>query len=535
MSVSLARWRAVVRLELVTQRREPMTALYILVFGLLAAAFTAGGPVELVRNRGDVPRDAAWSMLLASTALTAFGQVITTMVAATVVLRDEQDRVASLLAATRLTRLEYLLGKLVAALLILVLIYTAIPAGLVIGAIVAGASVSAALSACLPPFVILVLPTMLAVGALQFATGVLSGRLWVIVAQGLMLIWFWSACADAALSTSTGVVASWLDPFGSTAVLRETARWSDTERASRAMPITSALIGSRLLWLLVGSAAACAAVMRGPRRAVRAQSLVAKVEPLPIRARRALRRGARTPPLYVLRATTIYTATWMLRDAGWRVLAALGAINVGVHAFLHARGSTVGADTTAIALRALHVDARLFLILLATIYAGELVWRERDDRSAPLFDAVPAGDGELLVGRVVGVVAAQCLLVFVLSVVAALCAAVSGHGSIRVAGYVTAVANSVLLPFIAWMLLALSVHVLLQQKVVAHLVCIAAWMLAVVTSTIDAAPTKGDVLSRSWLVATALALLVSWLGWVRGERLAASSRYHAAVQRVELL
>ena len=113
MSGSMERMRAVLRLELLTQRREPLTVLYVLVLGLLAAAFAAAGPVELVRNRGAVPRDAAWSMLLASTALTAFGQVITTMVAATVVLRDEQDRVAAQLFVTRLTRGEYLTGKFI--------------------------------------------------------------------------------------------------------------------------------------------------------------------------------------------------------------------------------------------------------------------------------------------------------------------------------------------------------------------------------------------------------------------------------------
>ena len=138
MRGSVQRVAAVVRLELLTQRREPLTALYMLVFVLLAATFAAAGPVELVRDRGRVPRDAAWSLMLASTALTAFGQVITTMVAATVVLRDRADRVDEFLRATLLQPREYLTGKLLAALGLLCVIYTAIPVGLVCGAVIGG-------------------------------------------------------------------------------------------------------------------------------------------------------------------------------------------------------------------------------------------------------------------------------------------------------------------------------------------------------------------------------------------------------------
>ena len=55
MMPSIARMAAVVRLELRTQRREPLTLLYVLVLGLLSMAFAAAGPVELVRGRGAVP------------------------------------------------------------------------------------------------------------------------------------------------------------------------------------------------------------------------------------------------------------------------------------------------------------------------------------------------------------------------------------------------------------------------------------------------------------------------------------------------
>lgn len=64
-AMSRGRIASVIRLELLVQRREPLTALYMLVLGLLAMAFAAAGPVELVRGRGGVPRDSGWSLMLA--------------------------------------------------------------------------------------------------------------------------------------------------------------------------------------------------------------------------------------------------------------------------------------------------------------------------------------------------------------------------------------------------------------------------------------------------------------------------------------
>lgn len=522
MNGAVQRVLAVARLELLTQRREPLTGLYALVLGLLAAAFAAAGPVELVRGRGAVPRDASWSLMLASTALTAFGQIITTMVAATVVLRDRQDRVDELLTVSMLTPRQYLTGKLLAALAMLAMIYAAIPLGLVMGAVGAGGRPAAALANSLLPFLTLVLPTMLAIGALQFGIGVLSGRLWIIVGQGLLLIWCWSWVVDAISGAGASPWLPLLDPFGSAPVVRATENWTDAERAAREVSITGMSVGARLVWLALGGSVALAALLRAPRRPVFAlrRSSHARVEeaaPAWGDARRALISCSQPPPWWLgARATASYVLRWMLRDTGWRVLTVLGSLNVGIHALLDARGAAAAADLSAVAERALSMHSRLFLILLATIYAGELVWREREERSAPMFDVMPVSDSAVLLGRVAGVMIAQCAVVTALTVIA--CAGVwLGAGRPPDGVHVAAVAITVIgMDFIVWMLVALAVHVVLQQKVAAHLVCIAAW---VVGAIFLGAAEAGERSAPVWLSGAAgvAALVVARVGWVRRE------------------
>ncbi len=491
---------AVVRLEFLIHRREPLTVLYVLVFALLGAAFTASGPVDLVRDRGAVPRDAAWSIMLASTALTAFGQVITTMVAATIVLRDRTDRVTALIAITRLTEREYLVGKLTAALFILCLIYTAVPVGLLLGAVLAGGSVATALVALVPPFMLVVLPTMLSVGALQFGAGVLSGRLWVLVGLGLVLIWLWSAAAGAAGGAGPGWVPVLSDPFGSAPLLHATRDWSDADRASRVMPITAGLLANRAIWLGLGAVGASVAIGFGSRDAMHAgmastrgvsvtapsRHAVAILRGAPATAPSrhavAILRGAPATPMQGAVATARYVMRWMLRDAGWRVLAALGAVNVGVHVFLDVQGSATSEEVTRHTLAALTLHSQLFLILLATIYAGELVWREREERSDALFDAQPVSDVSLICGRLVGAMTAQLLLVVVLTTVAAIAAVLGAHRTPESLRLLHEGGTRLLIPFVSWMLISVAVHASVRQKVMGHLLLIAGWVGVVLLS-----------------------------------------------------
>ncbi len=540
MSDRLQRVAAVLRLELRIQRREPLTLLYMLVFIALGAAFAAAGPVELVRDRGAVPRDAAWSIMLASTALTAFGQVITTMVAATVVLRDRADRVADLIAATQLTSREYLAGKLIAALVMLGLIYSAVPLGLVLGAVVGGGEFVSAVRAVVPPFVLLAMPTMLAIGALQFAVGVSSGRLWVIVGQGLLLIWLWSAAVDAVAAKAAGATFLLVDPFGSAPLLAATQEWTDAERVVRPMPVTGALLWNRALWLALGGVSALGAVLRGGRRrslrATGPSDGVAVVGPLARDAgTSAARMGAAGSIARAnananaiasgawrgVGASGWYVARWMLRDTGWRVLAALGAVNVGVHAALDAAGARSSAELLQRTIGGLVLHSQLFLILLATIYAGELVWRERDDRSAPLFDALPISDRARVLGSVLGVLMAQAMVVALLTTTAAITALLSSgesFESLSAAGFVDAVFRGVLVPFWGWLLVSLAVHVVVQQKIVGHLCLIAGWVLA--SLFLGAAVTPGGPRASMtlWVLVGAVSLAVSVVGWARGTR-----------------
>ena len=130
------RLRTVAAFELRYHGREFLTGVYVAVFFLLTFGFTASDAVELVGGRGALPKNAPWVVAQAMAGVTAFGQVITAMIAATAVLRDRAARTEALLLATPLTRTEYLAGRFAGAVLVMLLVYLAIPLGALGGAVV---------------------------------------------------------------------------------------------------------------------------------------------------------------------------------------------------------------------------------------------------------------------------------------------------------------------------------------------------------------------------------------------------------------
>jgi len=480
--------RAIYHLELRIQRREPATVLYALVFLLLTFGFVSSGTVELVRDRGALPKLAPLAIALAMGGLTAFGQVITTMITASAILRDVAWRTDHLLGTTALDQRAWMLGRWAAASTIMLLVYGGLVLGVLLGAsapwVPRDVAWSTVLLRALWPWLTITVPTTIAVGALLTVAAVRTRTLLGVLGAALLLLFLWQGCEAIArrdAGNRWGTLVALADPFGTVAVQQVTREWPPSTRASALVPVTGLVGASRLLWLAVGGFAV-AGLMRGmtgglgEHRVVAGRARGGDAGPAardgPGRDGRFVTRG-RSP----LRAVAAFTSRWTWRERGWRVIALLGVLNVFAHA--------IGGDAPVPVVDATHVvalvreHARLFLILLATIYAGELLWRDRDQRVVELVESTSVSTATLIGGRLLGLIASQAVLVAAL-VSAALAGLWMRHGaSPSPSALAIGGALWVLLPFVQWLVLSLAVHVAIRHKVIAHLALIAGWVAAV--------------------------------------------------------
>ncbi len=473
---------AVYRLELRIQRREPATVLYLLVFLLLTFGFVSSGTVELVRDRGALPKLSPLAIALAMGGLTAFGQVITTMITASAILRDAAGRTDHLLATTALDGRAWMLGRWAAASTIMVLVYGGLLAGVMLGAaapwVERDVAWTSVLQRALWPWLTITVPTTLAVGAVLTAAAVRTRTLLGVLAAALALLFLWQGCEALArtnLAEPWGTLVALMDPFGTVGVQRVASGWSEAMRASSPVPVTGLVGASRLVWLGVGGLVA-GVTLRSTR----------DVLGVHVPDGRTRTRGAapsRDAPIARFggsRLATIatFTTRWTWRERGWRVVALLGVLNVFAHAIGGDAADVHGVDGGQI-VALVREHARLFLILLATIYAGELLWRDQDQRVVELVESTSVRTVTLVGGRLLGLIASQTVLVSALLLAGTLGMLVRHRTPLSIGPLVIGGALWVLLPFVQWLVLSLAVHVVIRHKVIAHLTLIAGWVAAV--------------------------------------------------------
>lgn len=529
------RFGAVLRFEVRAQWRDPLTTLYVLVFGLLSLGYASSDAVELVTNRGAVPRTASWALMLAFGGLTAFGQVITTMITTTAMLRDEAQRTRALVATSGIAPVTWFTARVGAALLIMLAVYAAIPLGVCLGTALRSGALLDAVAGATRAYLVMTVPTMITVTLLLASAALYTQRVLGVLALALLLVGVWQAALSLAGSEHMGVVAGLLDPFGNAPVLVVTRAWTEGERMVRLVPVDGLVLANRALWLVL-SLTVAASVLR--YRGHRAFSPTAPSGDggRDVRTSTVLARATSA-----LASARHFTAGWMQQDGGWRIVSVLALLNAFFNAATRPLSSVEGAVpgagspfTATLLLASEH--SRLFLILLATVYAGELVWRERDVRVQQLIDTMPAPRGTVIWGRISGLFVAQRAIVVPIAMMTLCVAAVrSSSGAFEQLTLWMAWSVFVLwLPFAQLTALSLAVHVLLDHKVLAHLLLITGWVLAVVLDGqgvamwwvrfAEAAPLvrEGDVnwpqlVTRAayWSGVSGVLLAVSWWRWPR--------------------
>src|SRR5262245_59281144 len=123
----------VFKFELAYWFKRPLTLLFFVLFFMMAFFSTASNSFLSIGGTGQIHRNAPFALAVAIGILTAIGQVITTAIAGTAVLRDAQLGTEEMLFTTRLSKAGYLMGRFAGSFVIMVVIYFGLPLGLLVG------------------------------------------------------------------------------------------------------------------------------------------------------------------------------------------------------------------------------------------------------------------------------------------------------------------------------------------------------------------------------------------------------------------
>ena len=401
----------------------------VAVYALMGFGTMASDNVSIGGGVGNVMRNAPAVVISLLGSFSVISVLLATIFVAGIALRDFEQRTAELFFATPMKKRDYLLGRFGGGVIATFAIMLAMAIGLYVGSLMPWLD-----SSRLGPtpwlayawaFGILVLPNLLFVSSLMFLLATLTRSMLYTYLGVIAFFVLWSMSGSFTSDLDSRWIGALIDPSGSAAVSEHIRYWSSAQLNSQLPELTGLLLGNRALWLAVALAMLLATF--GLFRADR--------EGIVLRRRRAATEAAEGDggaaialPQVALRSDwrahvrQYLHQSWFdlratLRGAPFIVMLVLGLLLT--FTVIKFSGLIYGTETLPVTAQMLDMiggGMSLFLIIIVTFYAGEMVWRERSMRVAEATDAYAAPDWVPLAAKmtaltgVIAVVLVACAL-----------------------------------------------------------------------------------------------------------------------------
>jgi ABC-2 type transport system permease protein len=421
------------------------------------------------------------------------GMLVTAALFGDAATRDVQWKMHPLVYSTPIRTAEYLGGRFLAALALNAVFLLGIPLGQWIaaqmpyldrqmfGPFQAGAY--------LQPYLFFLLPNLLLTGAILFALAALTRQMMPAFLGGIGLFIASLFMENYRDRITNPLVAALADPFGM-AVLEDLTRyWTPVQRNSQLIGLPTMLLWNRVLWLAVAAAVlallhwrfrfahAGGSVSRKERRraaldaAVDAEAQRAGPVAIPA-APRDFGAGARIRQVLAVARRSLeeiaVNRAFLVMLAGAVVFVFTFGWNVGAEVF----GTSTWPVTHLVAETVLAVALSPVVILLIAVFAGELVWKEREAGMSAVADAAPVPDWVMLAGRFLALVGMLVALQAVLMAAGVALQAVQGYHRFELGLYLRILFGIKLADYVLLAAVAMAVHVVVNHKYVGHLVVV---------------------------------------------------------------
>lgn len=440
---------------------------------------------------------------------TVFGGLLWLVVAAAVAgeaaARDVGTGMHPLTYTAPVGKAEYLGGRFLAAFVLNALILLAVQAGILLAVYSPGVDARVIgpfrPAAYLTAYAFISLPNAFVATAIQFSLAARSGRAMAGYVGSFLLV-FMGFFVASLLLFKQGLGAL-LDPIGIRFIVEDLAHlWTTIERNTRLIGLEGMVLTNRLLWLGIALGALAITWLRF--------RFAHRTESTPFGSLRSLRAGwwrrGTGPAGTGVTASAPISVPQVPRTFGWR-MHARQTLTIGWRSFRAIATSRVGlalltvlplltvvvvidqmvANGTPLVPTTPRVIAELtaplsdelirwvIIPLFIVFFAGELVWRERDAGLGEITDAMPGSEWAPFLGKLLGLGLVLAVFMALQTTAGMLAQVIRGHQDFEIGLYLKILLGLQLPEYLLFALLALVVHVVVDQKYVGHLVGIMAY------------------------------------------------------------
>ncbi len=436
--------------------------------------------------------------------LTLFGIIVIGAIFGTSILRDFQRDTYQILFTKPVTKFAYLGGRWAGSFVTTVLAFSGLVFGEAMGTLAPWADHTRIASGhfwwYVQPFLSITVIQIFFLGSLFFCIAALTRKIFIVYLQGVAVFMAY-LIANVVFQATRSLEHFWsaiFDPVGLRLFDSVTRYWTVAEKNTLLLPWSGVFLYNRLIWAGVGVASlvlvyalfplsveALTAVSQG-RRAAKAKQNEAE----DFRPRRSLIAG-RLPMVHqvfgpgttwaqFVSLTRMRISNILHELPFWAILVVMMVYAI-INGHFAGRVQEINVyPVTFLMVQAVEGTATLFFLIVSTMYAGELIWRERDTHFDGIHDALPMRESTDWLSKFAALVFVELFLLTVILFCGVLMQTVAGYYHYEFLQYFKELYLITFPGVLMYVLLALFLQTMLSNKFIAHGILIGFFVLNIV-------------------------------------------------------
>ena len=436
----------------------------------------------------NAPRSLAFTCSL----LGCFGAVVVAAMMGRSVQQDFEYGMQHFFFSAPIKKYQYVFGRFLGAYLVLAVVFSSIVLGAWLGTWLPGIDPERLgpqrALAYLLPYVFTLLPNLFIFGAIFFVIAALTRRMLPVYISSVVMLIGYLVAPSLARDLDFKTLAALIDPFGTTALIRLTEYWPNAERNTRLVTLEGVYLLNRAIW----SGFALVALLLGYWRFhfhAAPDSGAAKRHgegEVPLRLSSASLDTQQAPDFAQRNlAGLLVKMSWLnlretIKNIYFVVIVLAGVLTMYAGAL--DMGSLFGTNTYPVTEKVLEMVSAsftLFMLVITTFYAGELVWREREGSIALMLDALPVPNWLPLLSKLFALISLQALLSLVIMLCGMSIQVFKGYYRLDPGLYFEALFLTHLPAYALTAVLAIFLQVVINQKYLAYFAMIVYYLASV--------------------------------------------------------
>jgi ABC-2 type transport system permease protein len=491
-------FRGIFLFEIEYRKSRPATYVYAIIIFFTCFLIIAS-PIQ--RAIGQTYPNAPYLIGLWTLIMSFIFTMITSAVMGVSIVRDFDHHTEGILFSYPIKKIDYLMGRFCGSFFVLVLINSAVVLGLMAG-IVLGQYVPWEVAwrnkELLPfnlwhylhPFLVLTVCNLFATGAIFFMVGALARNTIVIYTQGIILILLFNIGNTFLADQGPSALAALIDPFGVQAVVYYTRYWTSAEQNVKLIAFDGLILYNRLLWLGIGVASLAVTYYVFSFRTVRnliTDKIIKQIreEAPEQRPTDGIGRYSGKTGIYPVAQClrlSIFYFKMIWKEIPFLAIVATGLLVLFINALkMNTMYGTSSYPTTYAVLNLMN-SFSFFLLIIAILYTGELIWKDRSVNVNLIVDALPVSGFTSLAAKFIGMVLVYASLLLLLILGGVLVQAAYGHFRFDLPVYFGTLYTSTLSFLVVFTLFTIFIQVLVNNKFLGFAICVLFFLLQTVLS-----------------------------------------------------